>query len=294
MGRTTAIDVDAVIKAINAGCVYRYVTKPWAEKELKVIIDRALESYELHRLQRRLLEDLEWQAGRETELRRTFQKYVPATVVDELLDSRNADHFLGETRVVAVLISDIRDFKSLSCDLDPRRLVAFLNHYFSMMSAIVARHSGSVNRFLGDALVAAFGAPVSSINNAENAVRAALEMIEALADLNRGEAAALIGEEIRICVGIHLGEVVAGNIGSDVKMEYAIVGHPVTIAARIQDASKALPNSILISRSVYDWTRDLIEVEESQETVPLDDVQTLQLYRVLPIGRGVRPVEGRS
>ncbi len=279
---TGFVDIDAVIKAINAGRVYRYVTKPWDEIEFKVIIDRALESYELRWRQRRLLENLRWQADRETELRRTFQKYVPAAMVDELLDPRNADHFLGDARIVAVLISEIRGFTSLSSHLDPRQLVAFLNRYFSMMSAIVARHRGSVNRCRAAALVAAFGAPVSSINNAENAVRAAREMIEALAELNHDKSAARVGEEIRIGVGIHLGEVVAGNIGSDVKMEYTVVGHPVTIAARIQDASKTVPNSILISQSVYDWTKDLVEVETLKIIRLPGGVETLQLYRILP------------
>ncbi len=277
---TGFVDIDAIVKAINAGRVYRYVTKPWDEKELKVIIDRALESHELRRRQRRLLEELQVQADREVELRRAFQKYVPTTVVDELLDPRNEDRFLGEARIVAVLFSDIRGFTTLASRLEPHQVVAFLNRYFSVMSAVVARYRGSVNRFLGDAMVAVFGAPVSSINNAENAVRAALAMMEELAEFNRDEAGGLVGEEIRIGVGIHLGEVVAGNIGSDVKMEYSVVGHPVTVAAQIQDASKAMPNSILISQSVYEWTKELIEAE-ALGRMELRDEGMLQLYRVL-------------
>lgn len=278
---TGFVDIDAIIKAINAGRVYQYVTKPWDEKELKVIIDRALESYELRMCQRRLLEDLRQQAARETDLRQAFQKYVPASVVDELLDPRNADQFLGEARIVAVLYSDIRGFTALSSRLEPQRVVAFLNRYFSVMSGIVARHRGSVNRFLGDALVAVFGAPISSLNNAENAVRAALDMIEALDEFNRQEAASLVGEEIRIGIGIHMGEVVAGNIGSDIKMEYSVVGRPMTIAAQIEDFSKAVPNSILISQRVNDRISDLVEVEALQTVELRECKEAIQLYRVV-------------
>ncbi len=144
---TGYVDVDAIVKAINDGRIYQYVTKPWDEKELKVVIDRALESYDLKRRHRALIEELEQQAARETEIRKVFQRYVPPTVVDDLLDVPSRDPGLGETRIVAVLCSDIRGFTRLSKRLAPQQVIDFLNRYFGLMTAIVARHRGRLRPF---------------------------------------------------------------------------------------------------------------------------------------------------
>lgn len=274
-------DVDAVIKAINAGRIYQYVTKPWDERELKVVIDRALESYEAERRNRDLLEELKQRAARETEIRQAFQRYVPAPVIDQILDVPTRELYIGESRVVAVLFSDIRGFTTLSASLEPARVVAFLNRYFSLMTRIVSRHQGTVDRFLGDGIVAVFGAPVSSLNNAEDAVSAALDMVEALDGFNRKDALELVGEEIRIGIGIDQGEVVVGHVGSEEKMEYTVVGDVVEGAMRIEELTKSVPNSILSSRSVYERTLDLIEVECLEPVATGVGAEPQPLYRVL-------------
>ncbi len=273
-------DVDAIIRAINAGRIYQYVTKPWDEKELKVVIDRALESYQLRLRHRALLEELQQKAARETEIRKVFQSYVPAAVIDAALDAPTQELFLGETRVVAVLFCDIRGFTPLSTRLEPEQVVTFLNRYFSVMSRAITRHHGTVNRFYGDGILAVFGAPVSSLNNSENAVAAALEMFESLADFNHSEASRLAGEEIRIGIGIHEGEVAAGNVGSDQWMEYTVVGETVSLAKRIEGLSKDRPNSILISQRVYDSVSDRVDVEQlTPAEIPGTSGQ-IALYRV--------------
>ena len=278
---TGYVDVDAIIRAINAGRIYQYVTKPWDEKELKVVIDRALESYDLKRRNRALLEELEQQAARETEIRKVFQRYVPAPVVGDLLDVRSRDPFLGEKRIVAVLCSDIRGFTRLSERLEPQQVIDFLNRYFGLMTDIVARHRGTVDKLVGDGILAVFGAPVSSLNNAENAVRAALEMVAALSDFNRNEVSPLLGEEVKIGIGVHLGEVVAGNVGSEERMEYTVVGEAVDLAVEIQELTREVPNSILLSRSVYDWAADLVAVEALEPVVFQGRSEALELFRVV-------------
>ncbi len=272
-------DVDAIIRAINAGRIYQYVTKPWNEKELKVVIDRALEAYHLRQRHRALLEELQQTAARETEIRRVFQSYVPAAVIDAALEAPTQDLFLGETRVVAVLFCDIRGFTALSTRLEPEQVVTFLNRYFSVMNRAIARHHGTVNRFFGDGILAVFGAPVSSLANAQNAVAAALEMLESLADFNHSEASRLIGEAIRIGIGIHEGEVSAGNVGSDQWMEYTVVGDTVDLARRIEGLSKHRPDSILISQSVFDAAGDRVEVEPL-ESVEMGAGEGMPVYRV--------------
>ncbi len=273
-------DVDAIIRAINAGRIYQYVTKPWDEKELKVVIDRALESYQLHRRHQALLEKLQQKAARETEIRKVFQSYVPATVIDAALDAPTQELFLGETRFVAVLFCDIRGFTRLSARLEPQQVVTFLNRYFSVMSRAIVRHRGTVNRFFGDGILAVFGAPVSSLNNSENAVAAALEMLESLADFNHSEASRLVGEEIGIGIGIHEGEVAVGNVGSDQWMEYTVVGETVNLTKRIEALSKDLPDSILISQNVYDCVRKRIAVEPLKPIELSGLTAELGLYRV--------------
>lgn len=285
---TGFIDVDAMIKAINAGRIYQYVTKPWEEKELKVVIDRALEAYMLRLRNRALIEELQQKATRETEIRRVFQRYVPEAVIDEALATPTKELFLGEARIVAVLFADIRGFTPLAARLEPQQVVTFLNRYFGIMNRTITRHHGTVDQLLGDGILAVFGAPVSSLSNAGNAVTAALEMVEALEEFNRHEAVELAGEEIRIGIGIHQGEVVAGNVGSDERMEYTVVGDTVQVAMRVEELTKAEPNSILISQSVHDWTKGQVEVEPLAPVALRESRRETQLYRVLP-----RQTDGR-
>ncbi len=272
---TAYSDVDAIINAINTGHVYQYVTKPWDEKEFGVVIDRALESYDLQQHNRKLVEEFKQRVAREKEIRRAFQKYAPAAVVDALFDARNPDQFLGESRIVAVLYSDIHRFSDLSARLPAVQFVSFLNSYLSIMHNIIALHRGTVI----DNMVSVFGAPVSSLNNAENAVLAALEILEALVEFNRREAVDFVGEEISIGLGIHLGEAVVGNVGSDEKLEYSVIGDAVNVAARIGELTRERTNSILVTRSVYQQTRDMIEVE-ALEPIVLGRSEATEIYRV--------------
>ncbi|MEM7352752.1 MAG: adenylate/guanylate cyclase domain-containing protein [Acidobacteriota bacterium] len=278
---TGYIDVDAVIKAINSGRIYQYVTKPWDENELKVVIDRALETYALQLQHQALMEQLQQKAARETEIRKIFQRYVPEEVIDAALETPTIELFTGEARVVTALFCDIRGFTPLSERLEPQQVLTFLNRYFRVMSKIIIRNHGTVDRFLGDGILAVFGAPVSSLNNAENATRAALEMLAALEDFNHGEAAQLTHEAIQIGIGIHQGEVVAGNVGSDEQMEYTVVGDTVNIAERIEQLTKDKPNSIFISQAVYDSTKDQIDIEPISAPELLDKIGLTRLYRLL-------------
>ncbi len=280
-------DVDAIIRAINAGRIYQYVTKPWDEKELKVVIDRALETYQLRLRHRALLEELQQKATRETEIRRVFQSYVPAAVIDAALEAPSQELFHGETRDVAVLFCDIRDFTPLAARLKPQQVVAFLNRYFSVMSRSIARYHGTVNRFFGDGILAVFGAPVPSSANAENAVTAALEMMESLAEFNHSEAARLAGEAIHIGIGIHEGEVAAGNVGSDQWMEYTVVGETADLAMRIEGRTRDRPDSILVSQSVCDSVGARLEVEPGDPIEVSGDGRELSLYRVTSKRLGV-------
>ncbi|MEM7352753.1 MAG: adenylate/guanylate cyclase domain-containing protein [Acidobacteriota bacterium] len=277
---TDQTDARMIIKAINDGRIYRFVSRPWDAKELKVTLDRALESYDLEMRNRRLQVELEQRAAREEKIRRIFQRYVPAAVVNELLDAKQNSHFLGEVRVVSVLFFAIHNFTRLTSRLTPEDLMVFLNDYHTTINRIVARNNGTIK----DAKLAVFGAPISSLNNAENSVQAALEMIEAIAELNHNDIEDLLGEPLRFGIGINLGEVIAGNIGSEEKMEYTVIGDTVNTAARIQELTQADPGSILMSRSVLHQAGHRTPVEALDPLRLRGRTETIQLYRVRPEG----------
>ena len=122
------------------------------------------------------------------------------------------------------------------------------------MGGIIFKHNGIVDKYLGDGFLALFGAPVSSTADADNAVNAALEMLASLTQLNAGPAKA-VGVELKIGISIHTGEVVVGNIGFDMKMDYTVIGDSVNDVFRIQDVSREFPNSIVFSANTLKASR---------------------------------------
>jgi adenylate cyclase len=174
----------------------------------------------------------------------TFGRFVSQDVAAAVLENRVP--LQGELREVTVLFQDIRGFTSLSEKTPPVLLLHMLNRFFTEMVAAVEAHGGTVKQFTGDGLMALFGAPVQHRADPIRAVRAALTMLERLDGFNQHRlqcgAAAL-----RIGVGIHTGEVVAGNIGPDTRMEYGVVGDAVNLASRVQGLTKEVGATILVT-----------------------------------------------
>jgi len=252
-------DIEAIIKAINSGRVYRYITKPWDENELKMTIDSAIAYYSLQQRNRELVDELHDKVQEQERIMKLFEKYVPENVVRDTLSTREENTiFDGESRIISVLFADIRSFTPLSARLEPTGVVALLNNYFAMMTACVKRHNGTVNKFIGDGVLAIFGAPISYLENQENAVRCALDIRERMGEFNR-QFASEIGEELRIGIGINTGEVVVGNIGSEDRVEYTAIGDTVNVGARIEELTRQKPDSILISESTWRSVKDLFE-----------------------------------
>ena len=194
----------------------------------------------------------------------TFGKYMTESVVEHLL--ANEVELGGDDLRVTVLFSDIRGFTAMSEKLDAQQVVKLLNEYFSRMVDVIMEHGGVVDKYIGDALMVIFGAPVSTEHDSLNAVKAAVQMRSELAKLNaelmaRGEA------PIRTGIGLHTGDVVAGNIGSDRRMEYTVIGDAVNLASRLEGETKNLGSDLVISESTYD------EVKEHVEARLLDTVQ---------------------
>ena len=192
-----------------------------------------------------VIEDLQ----RENELRRTMSRYLSNEVIDRLM--LDPDGGLGgSSHEVTILFSDIRDYTALAERLGPGETVSMLNEYFSFMEDVVTNRGGVIDKYIGDAIMALFGSPFPSDNDPGNAVRAAIDMFQALQILNMRRA----GEgkaAIRIGVGIGTGNVVTGNIGSPKRMDFTVIGDAVNLASRTEAATKIYGADILVCGTTW-------------------------------------------
>ena len=187
----------------------------------------------------------------------TFGKYVAPTVMEKILseamlDERGGGFRLGgERRTVTILISDIRDFTKRTEQSSAESIVELLNRYLESMVGIVERYDGTVDKYIGDALMVLFGAPLAKADDSDRAVQAAFAMRRELGRLNEElkKTATKRFSPIRIGIGIHTGEVVAGSIGSANRLEYTVIGDAVNLASRIEGLTKLFKTDILISEA---------------------------------------------
>ena len=196
-------------------------------------------------------------------LRETFGRYVSREVADALRAGRVA--FQGEQRIATVLFADIRGFTKLSESIPAREVLAFVNEYLRAMTEALVRHHGRLDKVMGDGILVVFGAPVDDREHARNALRAALGMRAALVAFNAGRASA--GKApVRIGIGIHTGEVIAGNVGVDShKIKYTVLGDTVNLASRIEGLTKELGVDILATSATIDAAGSGIEADPFPE-----------------------------
>ncbi len=182
---------------------------------------------------------------REKRMRLTMSRYLAKEVVDKLLES-DEDAFLATSQQATVLFSDIRHFATITESLGADETVNMLNAYFTEMVDVVLRHGGILDKYIGDAIMAVFGAPLVVPRDADNAVAAAIEMIRALDRFNRQRTSQGL-DPIEVGIGISTGEVVAGSIGTTKRMDYTVIGESVNLAARLEGANKHYGTSVLVS-----------------------------------------------
>ncbi|HEY0285324.1 MAG TPA: adenylate/guanylate cyclase domain-containing protein [Vicinamibacterales bacterium] len=190
--------------------------------------------------------------GREKrKMKRLFGQYVSKDVYDQLVANPDLARLGGQRRQMTVLFSDIRGFTTVSEKGQPEEIVAILNEYFSRMVGIVFVHKGTLDKFVGDMVMALFGAPLDDPSHAEHAVDAALEMVQELKRLNEGWAAE--GRPaLDIGIGISTGPMIAGNIGSEAIMSYTVIGDSVNLGARLESLNKEYGTRIIISEATRD------------------------------------------
>ena len=213
-------------------------------------------------------------------LRVTMGKYMTEEVLEHVLAGEV--ELGGKTLELTILFCDLRDFTTLSEKRTAQQIVELLNEYFTEMVDCVMAEGGVVDKYIGDNIMAVFGAPVTRPDDAKRAVRAAVRMRGALAKLNERFAARGI-ERLRFGIGLHSGEVVAGNIGSAKRMEYTVIGDAVNLASRLESKTKELATDILISEATLERLDDLAAVEAMGEVTVKGRAQPVKIYKVIDV-----------
>ena len=209
-------------------------------------------------------------------MKRLFGRYVSRDVYEQLTAHPELAELGGKRREMTVLFSDIRGFTSVTEKGNPEELVAQLNEYFSRMVEIVFRHKGTVDKFVGDMVMALFGAPLDDPDHAEHAVQAAIDMVRELGELNKAWAERGM-TQLDIGVGINSGDMIAGNIGSSSIMSYTVIGDNVNLGSRLESLNKDYKTRIIMS----DATRT--RLRNTYETRPLGDVKVKGKTRAVAI-----------
>jgi class 3 adenylate cyclase len=244
---------EDVVEALRLGA-NDYVTKPL---DFAVVLARIETQLELRRQKleiSRLADDLE---VRNRFIRVVFGRYLSDEVAEGLLASPQALRLGGETRTLTLLMSDLRGFTPLTEGLPPEQVLRLLNSYLAAMSDVILVYQGTIDEFVGDAILAIFGAPLARDDDARRAVACAVAMQGAMAELNRrNEAEGL--PRLEMGIAVHTGEVIVGNVGSERRTKYGVVGSAVNHAGRIE--SFTVGGQVMISEATRRAAGDALEV----------------------------------
>ncbi|HKI99227.1 MAG TPA: adenylate/guanylate cyclase domain-containing protein [bacterium] len=217
--------------------------------------------------------------------REALTRFLPREVIQSIDRGELSLELGGEERRVTLLLTDIRGFTTLAEHMPPGELIDLLNAYLTRMSAVIFRWGGTLDKFIGDAILAVFGAPVSHEDDAVRAVRAALQMSETLAELNLDLAARGL-PVLRTGTALHTGMVVAGNVGSTERMEYTVIGDTVNLVARVEELNKTYGTDLLMTEQTHALAGHGVPGDWVGETLVRGRDQPVRLYgrRVAPAG----------
>ncbi len=213
-------------------------------------------------------------------IKNVFQRYVSSSVVDEMLSDVDKLSLGGTKKVLTIFFADIRGFTTMSESMKPEDVVAVLNRVFTMITEILFKYEGTLDKFMGDCVMAIWGAPIALRNPEELALRTAIEMQEGMKAIQED----LVREGRHPCgfgVGINTGEVIVGNMGSLQHMDYTVIGDEVNLTSRIEGCAKS--GQILITESVYEKTKDIIKTNKLDPVKVKGKAHPIPVYEVLGI-----------
>ncbi len=214
-------------------------------------------------------------------LSKTFGQYLSDEIVRELLDTPGGLEPGGKRRDVSIMMSDLRGFTAMSERINPDDLIRMLNHYLEVMTDAIQKRGGTIIEFIGDGILAIFGAPRSSETHAEDALAAALEMQLSMEEINRWNAERNY-PYLEMGIGLNCGEVIVGNIGSEKRMKYGVVGSDVNLCGRIE--SYTLGGQVLISPVMREKIGVPLEIEKEMMVIPKGADREMLLSQVIGIG----------
>jgi len=209
-------------------------------------------------------------------VRSNFQRYFAPNLAAQIAQQEGAVQLGGQKRPVVIFFSDIRGFTTMSETMGPDDIATLLTEYFTEMVEIVFEHGGTLDKFMGDAIMALWGAPIAHEDDADRAMKCGVDQLDALEKMNK-KWKAEGRPELGIGIGINFGEVFAGNIGSDRRLEYTVIGDAVNTASRL--CSIAGPNEILISEAFYE------ELKKPPKVEALDPIELKGRSKKVPVYR---------
>ncbi len=251
-------DMDGIIECIEAGAD-DYLFKPFNPVLLQARIKAGIERKRWHDREELYRQQLE---RNEKFIRATFGRYLSDEIVTDILERPEGLELGGDLRRVTIMMSDIRGFTTLSEQLEPAQVVTLINRYLAAMTDIIMAHQGTIDEFIGDAILAVFGAPQHRNDDSDRAVQCALEMQEAMEEINRLNREDGL-PEISTGIALNTGDVIAGNIGSERRSKYGFVGHPMNVTSRIEDVTAG--GEILASESTLQALKGRYSLGNSQE-----------------------------
>lgn len=212
-------------------------------------------------------------------LNKLFGRYVSPSVLEKILEDPEGPNLEGEHTNVSILFSDVKDFTKIAERTKPEKLLSLLNEYLGLMTGIVFKNGGALDKFMGDGLMAFFGAPVSQNDHAQRAISTAIEMCSEV-DRLKEKWLKETSLEFDIRIGIHSGEIIVGNVGSALRMDYTIMGENVNLAARLEGVNKKFNSRIIISEATYNQIKERIEAKPLGRTRVRGIIKPVNIYQV--------------